>query len=102
MVMVGRAFGNPRLEPNYSGLRHLPHSWKEASLTSNPGGLLWRHDRQEMPKGKSTDLAAAVTEAGAPLVLMDIAHLDHVAGTAIAGTERGNDPFWIGVEGLLA
>jgi len=54
-----------------------------------------------MPKGKSTDLAAAVTKGGTPLVLMDIAHLDHVAGTAIAGTERGNDPFWIGVKGLL-
>ena len=67
----------------------------------NPDGLLWRHDRREMPKGKSTNVAAPVMKREAPLVLLNLAYLDHSVGTACVGTVRGDDPFRIGVERLL-
>jgi hypothetical protein len=62
--------------------------------------LLWRQDRQEIPDGKSTDPAAAVIIEESPL-LLDLAHLHHVVSTATVGLEWGDNPFRIGVEGLL-
>jgi hypothetical protein len=70
-----------------------------ALSSSDEGRHLWRHNRKEISKGKPTHLAAPVAKGEVPLVLLDLAHLDHMGGAAASGMGRGDDPLRIRIEG---
>ena len=88
-------------------LCHLLNYWAQASASLNHGRFLWRLDRQEISKGKTAHLAAAVVKGKAPLVLPDATGAPNTAGSAVsispngiiagrAGQGYGRDPLrWV-------